>query len=147
MDEKTNRWKAFGNELQNEKRGVAEGFIRDSSDLLLERLNRKMKLGLIWNIALMGLLLLLGIYHRCSGDILWLLSGYFLLLLGNLLYSGNHYLKVRKGAIMQDNTRKMLERYLKAVKMTLRFEKNWSLFVIPLSLILAILYSQLLRYG
>lgn len=147
MDEIMNGWKALGDDLHNKKRGIVEEFSHNSSDLLLEKLNRKMKLGLMWNIALIVLLLVLGIYHRHSGDILCLVFAYFLLLFGNLLFSGRHYLRVRKGAIMHDNSRKMLESYLKGVKIILRFERIWSLFVIPLSLILAILFSQLLRYG
>ncbi len=105
-----------------------------------------MKLGLIWNIVLMLLPVVAGVYHRQSTEMLWLLGGFFLMMLVNLLYSGNHYLTVRRSAFMQENSCRMLERYLKAVKGTLRFERVWSLFTIPLSLIMAILYTQLLRY-
>ena len=147
MDEIANRWKALGDELQEKEKSVTEGFNRDRSELLLARLNRNMKLGLMWNIAIMLLPIVVGIYHRQSPDMLWLLGGYFLILLVNLLCCGSHYLKVRRGALAQESSVGMLERYLKAVKRSLLFEKVWSLFTIPLSLLLAILYAQLLRYG
>lgn len=146
MDEIRERWNKLGDEMQEKENSVTEIFSRDRSALLLARLNRKMKLGLIWNIVLMLLPVVAGVYHRQSTEMLWLLGGFFLMMLVNLLYSGNHYLTVRRSAFMQENSCRMLERYLKAVKGTFRFERVWSLFTIPLSLIMAILYTQLLRY-
>ncbi|HPD86750.1 MAG TPA: hypothetical protein PLS06_05495, partial [Proteiniphilum sp.] len=116
MDEIRERWNKLGDEMQEKENSVTEIFSRDRSALLLARLNRKMKLGLIWNIVLMLLPVVAGVYHRQSTEMLWLLGGFFLMMLVNLLYSGNHYLTVRRSAFMQENSCRMLERYLKAVK-------------------------------
>ena len=54
---------------------------------------------------------------------------------------------MKKEPVFTQNTRAMLVRYYKRVTGILRFERIWSLFAIPLALLLAVLYSQLRRYG
>ncbi|MFA7089408.1 MAG: hypothetical protein WC128_05240 [Bacteroidales bacterium] len=146
MDHLLESWNTFDKGLEKEENRRIENFSKESTGLLLERLKRTFKMGLYWNAFFMSCLIVLSLFHLGDPQILLLIGSFFLLLALNLLYSSMYYFKMKKEPVLTDNTRTLLLRYYKRVIGILRFERIWSLFAIPLGLLLAVLYSQLRIY-
>jgi magnesium-transporting ATPase (P-type) len=147
MDHLLESWNTFEKGLEKESNRRIEKFSKESTGLLLERLKRTFRMGLYWNAFFMLCLIVLSLFHLEESQILLLIGSFLLLLTINLLYSGLYYFKMKKEPVFTDNTRVLLVRYYKRVSGILRFERIWSLFAIPLGLLLAVLYSQLRSYG
>lgn len=147
MDHLLESWNTFEKELEKEATQRIEKFNKKSTGLLLERLKRTFRIGLYWNAFFMSGLIVLSLFHLEDSQILLLIGSFFLLLTMNLLYSSMYYNKMKKDPVFTDNTRAVLIRYYKRVTGVLRFELMWSMFAIPLGLLLAVLYSQLRIYG
>lgn len=147
MDHLLESWNTFEKELEKEATQRIEKFNKKSTGLLLERLKRTFRIGLYWNAFFMSGLIVLCLFHLEDSQILLLIGSFFLLLTMNLLYSSMYYNKMKKDPVFTDNTRAVLIRYYKRVTGVLRFELMWSMFAIPLGLLLAVLYSQLRIYG
>ncbi|MDD2771889.1 MAG: hypothetical protein PHU19_06655 [Bacteroidales bacterium] len=147
MDHLLESWNTFEKELEQEATQRIEKFNKKSTGLLLERLKRTFRIGLYWNAFFMSGLIVLCLFHLEDSQILLLIGSFLLLLTMNLLYSGMYYNKMKKDPVFTDNTRAVLIRYYKRVTGVLRFELMWSMFAIPLGLLLAVLYSQLRIYG
>ncbi len=117
------------------------------SDLLLARLGRKLKLGLYWTIFFMMALVVATIVHITQLQILAVIGVMFLIMAGNLIYSGRLYLRIKNENEFSRNSRTVLVDYYNGVVRILRLERLWTQFAIPLSLIAGVLYAQLLEYG
>lgn len=133
--------------LADSKIPNSEKAFENRSSLLLERLGRNLKYGLYWNLFFLLVIPVVAIWHHTGTDMLALLGVLFLLLLSNLLYGGFYYLKAKKEPYVTRNAKSMLTTYYRNLLKILHFEKVWTQFTIPLSLIIGLLYSALLRYG
>ena len=119
----------------------------DRSDLLLARLGLKLKLGLYWTIFFMVVLIMAAIVHISQPPFLTLIGLMFLMMAGNLVYSGRLYLKIKRENEFSLNTKTVLLNYYKGVIRVLKMERLWAQFAIPLGLIAGVLYGQLLKAG
>lgn len=119
----------------------------DRSDLLLVRLGLKLKLGLYWTIFFMVVLIMAAIVHISQPPFLTLIGLMFLMMAGNLVYSGRLYLKIKRENEFSLNTKTVLLNYYKSVIRVLKMERLWAQFAIPLGLIAGVLYGQLLKAG
>ncbi|TVR75365.1 MAG: hypothetical protein EA408_00400 [Marinilabiliales bacterium] len=126
----------------------ADGKINSNrSDLLLARLGLKLKLGLYWTIFFMVALGVVAIVHISQPPVLALIGLMFLMMAGNLIYSGRLYLKIKRENEFSLNTRAVLLNYYRGVVRILKMERLWTQFAIPLGLIAGVLYVQLLDTG
>lgn len=146
MENIENIWNELSSDF-NKKRlpEGADGKINsDRSDLLLARLGLKLKLGLYWTIFFMVALVVAAIMHISQPPVLALIGFMFLMMAGNLIYSGRLYLKIKRENEFSLNTRTVLLNYYSGVVRILKMERLWTQFAIPLGLIAGVLYVQLL---
>jgi len=145
MDKIENIWNELSSDFDKKRLpDDADGKINsDRSDLLLARLGLKLKLGLYWTIFFMVVLILAAIVHSSQPPVLALIGLMFLMMAGNLIYSGRLYLKIKRESEFTLNTRTVILNYYKGVVRVLKMERLWAQFAIPLSLIAGVLYVQL----
>ena len=149
MDNIENIWNELSSDF-NKKHlpDCADGKIDpDRSDLLLARLGLKLKLGLYWTIFFKVVLIVAAIVHISQPPVLTLIGLMFLMMAGNLIYSGRLYLKIKRENEFSLNTRTVLLNYYDSVVRVLKMERLWAQFAIPLGLIAGVLYGQLLKAG
>jgi hypothetical protein len=149
MENLSDLWKNLNLEFENNEisEKSAHSIASRQSGMLLAQIGRKLKYGLYWNLFFLILLLVPAIIHFNNKEILSLVSLLFIVMLGNFLYGGQIYLKIIREPILLLDTKTMLEIYISRVQQGLKFERTWSQFSIPLSLIAGYLYAQLLKHG
>jgi hypothetical protein len=149
METLSNLWNNFSGEFENKEiqQKSANEIASRQSGMLLVQIGRKLKYGLYWNLFFLILLLVPAIINVNNKEILSLVLLLFLVMLGNFLYGGKIYLKIIREPILLLDTKTMLEIYISRVQQGLKFERTWSQFSIPLSLIVGYIYVQLLKYG
>lgn len=149
MEKITSLWNALDNDIKGSETETPNPEIafEAKSALLLERLGRNLRYGLYWNLFFLLLMPFVAIWHSNNPDILMLLGLLFTLLLGSLLFCGHYYLRAKKELHFTRNAKSMLTSYYQSIVKMLHFERVWAQFTIPLSLIIGLLYSGLLRYG
>ncbi|GEM_PF-898143 len=149
MDNIENIWNELSSDFNKKPLpDGADGKIHtDRSDLLLARLGLKLKLGLYWTIFFIVVLIVAAIVHISQPMVLTLIGLMFLMMAGNLIYSGRLYLKIKRENEFSLNTRTVLLNYYDSVVRVLKMERLWAQFAIPLGLIAGVLYGQLLKAG
>lgn len=149
MDNIENIWNELSSDFDKKHLpDGADGKINSArSDLLLARLGLKLKLGLYWTIFFMVALAVAAIVHISQPPVLALIGLMFLMMAGNLIYSGRLYLKIKRENEFSLNTRTVLLKYYRGVVSILKMERLWAQFAIPLGLIAGMLYVQLLKAG